>query len=344
MNPLSSPPCSIFPFGPLYTVPGSADAVLADLRGGNGEWARLFETGLLYYRGDWQAAADMARSLLQTDVSFEARLFVSHMLSLEALYLGDVQKWLLSRRLLAQTEASSECQRARVAFSLAALDNGIFVNTSFPPWFREGAFDPLPLADYPFARYIFVKMLYIEGAYDKLTAVISILISQSQAERALLSEVYLRIVAAMGFHCTGDEDQAEKHLRAALALALPDRLYAPFAEHRRNLGVGLDRLLREMDPEGLKKVVSLNAVIQEGWTTLYNSLYGKKLSNEMTIREYEVARLVLQGLTNKEIADRLGISINTVKLYLRVIFEKFGINRREDLSPYVWEEAPPYPE
>lgn len=345
MNQLSPIRCSIYSFGSVYTTPGSADAVLAALRAGSDkEAARLFNMSLLYYRGDWQASAEEARTLLQSEIGFEARLFASQALSLEAMYLGDDQKWLLSRQLLGQTPADDDGQRARIAFNLAAMDSSIYVKASFPPWFREGVFDSLPIEDYPFARYIYAKLLYMEGAYDKLTAVSGVLISQSKAENALLSEIYLRIVAAMGFHATGDEASVEKHLQAALKLALPDKLYAPFAENRRNLGAAVDRLMREADPEGFKIIAALNEIVLEGWTNLYNRLYGKKISNDMTPREYDVARLAFQGLTNKEIADRLGISTNTVKLYLRVVFEKLSINRREELTPYVWEEAAPLPE
>ena len=339
MSQLAPPISSIFPFGSVYTVPGSADAVLASLC--SEEEERLFALSLLYYRGDWQGAANAARAMLQTSVSFEARIFISHMLSLEALYMGDDQKWLLSRQLLAQTQTTTERQRAQVEFYVAAMDSGIYVRSGFPSWFLEGRFDLLPVADYPFARYMYAKLLYIETAYDKLAAVVGTLISQSKAEHALLSELYLHIVAAMGFHSLGDEGRVETHIREALALALPDKLYAPLAENRRNLGTGLERQLKDADPEGLKTVLSLTDVILDGWTKLYNRLYGKKISNEMTPREYDVARLVFQGLTNKEIADRLGISVNTVKLYLRVIFEKLGISRRDDLTPFIWEEASP---
>ncbi|WP_104180068.1 LuxR family transcriptional regulator [Arthrobacter sp. B0490] len=51
----------------------------------------------------------------------------------------------------------------------------------------------------------------------------------------------------------------------------------------------------------------------------------------LTPREVAVVTLVLQGLTNKDIADRHGTSIRTVEGHLYRIFMKFGISRREDL-------------
>ncbi len=52
----------------------------------------------------------------------------------------------------------------------------------------------------------------------------------------------------------------------------------------------------------------------------------KKLS--ISKREYEVLELIAQGLSNQEIADRLFISIPTVKTHSSKLFEKLDVKRR----------------
>ncbi len=52
----------------------------------------------------------------------------------------------------------------------------------------------------------------------------------------------------------------------------------------------------------------------------------------LTDREQEIVRWAIQGMTNKEIAARLGISDKTVKSHLGKIFGKLQISRRLQLA------------
>jgi len=45
-------------------------------------------------------------------------------------------------------------------------------------------------------------------------------------------------------------------------------------------------------------------------------------------RELEVIRLMAEGLSNQEIADRLFVSLNTIKTHCSRIFEKLDVRRR----------------
>lgn len=52
----------------------------------------------------------------------------------------------------------------------------------------------------------------------------------------------------------------------------------------------------------------------------------------MTTAELAVTRLVVEGLTNREVADRLFVSPHTVNSHLRHVFSKLGINSRVELA------------
>jgi DNA-binding CsgD family transcriptional regulator len=57
-------------------------------------------------------------------------------------------------------------------------------------------------------------------------------------------------------------------------------------------------------------------------------------------RQHEVAQLAASGRTNLEIADALGISINTVKLRLKQAFERLGVESRTELVTMFQRLAP----
>ena len=50
----------------------------------------------------------------------------------------------------------------------------------------------------------------------------------------------------------------------------------------------------------------------------------------LTNREREILALLADGLANKQIAARLGISTNTVKTHLELLFEKLGASTRAE--------------
>lgn len=75
--------------------------------------------------------------------------------------------------------------------------------------------------------------------------------------------------------------------------------------------------------------------------------------DRLTNKEVQVATLVWEGLTNREIAGLIGTTEQVVKNYLRNIFDKLGVWSRLELALYVashggaqwpgtlWQQATP---
>ena len=55
-------------------------------------------------------------------------------------------------------------------------------------------------------------------------------------------------------------------------------------------------------------------------------------------REEEVANLVAAGLTNRDVAERLGLTEHTVSNYLFRIYEKLGLSSRVELVLYILKQ------
>ena len=52
----------------------------------------------------------------------------------------------------------------------------------------------------------------------------------------------------------------------------------------------------------------------------------------LTPREQETVKLLLRGLTSKEIAGQMGISPNTVKAFVRLVMIKMGVSTRSGIA------------
>jgi DNA-binding CsgD family transcriptional regulator len=83
--------------------------------------------------------------------------------------------------------------------------------------------------------------------------------------------------------------------------------------------------------EGLDEDDLAADLVARGLSELYTADELLERWNSLSLREQQVVALVCVGLTNPQICDRLGLSLGTVKTYLRSALMKFGLNSRGDL-------------
>ena len=96
----------------------------------------------------------------------------------------------------------------------------------------------------------------------------------------------------------------------------------------------LGALLQQMQPDanhaqGLARVIDLAANHRTGAAKVNKVLLAAK--SGLTKREHEIATLVKSGLSNKEIAEELSISPETVKATIKNVFAKYGVHSRWEL-------------
>jgi two-component system, NarL family, response regulator YdfI len=100
-------------------------------------------------------------------------------------------------------------------------------------------------------------------------------------------------------------------------------------------------LSRESDPDDVISaiyaahdgLVLLSAPVAESWAEVYDDRpleVETELSEQITSRETEVLRMLAEGLVNKDIATRLGISEHTVKFHISSILDKLGASTRTE--------------
>jgi len=333
----------------IYHVPGTADAVAVSFSN-RPEAAQLFRAQLAFARGQIEQSSLLAQQLLEDECGHDLQIGAGLILANCAVTMGNASLWSKAKRAVVTAPCHSNRDRFAVDFWTAAVDSEIRETTSFPLWFSRGSFDVLPGDSFPSARFYYLRLLYLLGhehalghhgepdAQSKMrlfSCVAEPLIAQNRKEGAIVSEIYTRLICACSYHDLGNDAMATHHLDLAIELALPDKLYMPLAEYRRQLDFLMDERVAQQDPGAVAKIKSLNKQYLEGWTVLHNQERGRTVSNELTTREREVAKHAAFGLSNKEIADRLNISVNTVKQSLRTAMDKTGAMRRNDLKHYI---------
>jgi len=333
----------------LYHKPGTADAVAAELEK-MPMAAALFRSQLAYLRGDTDLCCTIVRDILQNECGHDLQIGCGLILANCALFTGDSDLWKEAKQYISSAPCHNDRDKYAVDFWLATAESELRETAKFPLWFTRGAFDVLPGDSFPGARVYYLRYLYLLGheyamghrgqpdAQSKMSVfscVAEPLIAQNHKEGALVSEIYTRLICACAYHDIGNDALAKHHLDLAIQLALPDRLLIPLAEYRRQLDFLMDERLNLVDPSMAVWVRNLNKTWLSGWTKLQSLERGKTISNTLTAREREVAKHAAFGLSNKEIAERLNISVNTVKQSLRNAMDKTGAMRRSELAYYI---------
>lgn len=127
-----------------------------------------------------------------------------------------------------------------------------------------------------------------------------------------------------------------------LPLFLADKIRASLVTHQNGSGVEFAKVYKsgnrryvcrafrlECEEHGNNKV--LTALLLERSLSGATALTENSNEYDLTQREREAVALLLQGLTSKEIAARMGISPNTVKAFLRLVMVKMDVSTRSGI-------------
>ena len=209
-----------------------------------------------------------------------------------------------------------------------------------PTWLATGDFSSsrIYFPAIAFANMVYGRTLLAKGEFLKLIGSVEEFLSISSAFPNLLSEIYTKIYASAANEQIGRSEEAERILIETLDLAMVDKLYMPFVENCDFLRPLLIKLKKSgIHQEGIEKVLELDETYQMGMRKIHKGHFSEE-KPKLTVRELEVAKLVIEGYSNKEIGEQLFISTNTVKTLLKSIFEKLGINSRaliaQNISQY----------
>ncbi len=166
---------------------------------------------------------------------------------------------------------------------------------------------------------------------DEAEALLAALAPAWQAQRLELLALHAVVAQERGVR-----EAALGFLAAALDLAAPEGAIGPL----RDAGPQLVSLLHEPQIQGgphpafVARLLTIWST-STGATSAHHPASRPRhaiapLVEPLTARETEVLGLIAEGLSNQAIADRLIISLSTVKWYTTTIYGKLGVDRRTE--------------
>ncbi|MEG0853129.1 MAG: LuxR C-terminal-related transcriptional regulator [Angelakisella sp.] len=182
----------------------------------------------------------------------------------------------------------------------------------------------------PFGQIVYAGYLIASEQYAKLIGVSELLIGRAEEQHLLLAKVYQLIYLSIALLRSNQREKAAKQLTTALELALPDKVYLPFAENAKLLGGFLDAVCIAQYGHTIEKIHRIAHRQNTGVEKINREILCR--DSGLTPREKEIALLAQNGKTNKEIGALLFVSPETVKMTLKKIFKKLGIHSRVQLE------------
>jgi LuxR family transcriptional regulator, maltose regulon positive regulatory protein len=154
------------------------------------------------------------------------------------------------------------------------------------------------------------------------------LLADAEAKARLSSVLEMLILRALVLRAQGERTEALTALQRALKQAAPEGYVRLFVDE----GAAMLALLREAQAHGIVQptIATLLSSFGESAprTPVLNASRSGEMVEPLTEREREVLGLLLEGASNREIARRLVLSINTVKRHIYNLCGKLGVQSR----------------
>jgi LuxR family maltose regulon positive regulatory protein len=181
-------------------------------------------------------------------------------------------------------------------------------------------------------EYVALAHIHIaQSKLDEADQLLQRLIAKATAAGRVYMLIEMRLLRILIFTLRADTAAALAELKLALALAEPGGFIMMFVSKGNHVA------------ELLKEILAVKKRDHDAAETGFSLSYAQKLGSAfkagrppimgdlldpISDRELEVLHLVAAGLSNKEIAAKLFISLNTVKTHTKNINSKLGVNRR----------------
>lgn len=352
----------------FYTAPGRGDQTALDLQealvyynrltdGHAGGADTLYRAELAYLRDEYDdaqrlayQAAHLAQVASQPTVSYGAALLLGRVAIIRQDMKGleDAVRFLENKAAAYPFMQGSEMNRHMLDITRCMLRSMMGEANRIPAWVQDGLQQPgnRGIASL-MTIYAYISLKISQKDFNNALGTLDAMLSQDKRISSLALEYYAKTAAAI---CNLELQRSSGALLAldrALEIAGPDSLTAIFVHYREQLkglmyssallqkhGTLIAKVMNAKKKKPLSGAASIAEELglrEKPSAKLPAALEGK-LPENLTEREREAALLAAQGFRNREIAERMFISEQTVKNHLRSVFEKLSIDRRTKLT------------
>jgi LuxR family maltose regulon positive regulatory protein len=214
-----------------------------------------------------------------------------------------------------------------------ALERGLSVDDELS-YLRE--FEHLTLARVLIAEY---HTTHVDRSILEAVGLLERLLKAAEEQRRTGSVIEILVVQALACQAQGNIAHALASLERALALAEPEgyvRVFVDEGEPMRLLTLDFSVwVAKQLLVEGHELIGYADKLLAAfARPTMMPQTTTRQpqptLIEPLSQRELDILRLIAQGLSNQEIADRLFLAVSTVKGHTRIIFDKLQVQRRTE--------------
>ena len=182
-------------------------------------------------------------------------------------------------------------------------------------------FEHLTLARVLIAQY---RNEYEENLIRDVIGLLDRLLKAAEEGRRMGSVIEILVLQALTYEVLGNLSKALISLERALALAEPEGYVRTFVSE----GAPMEVLLKKIKPDDTRLREYVGRLLGAFGEKESHPPRVQPLVEPLSEREIEVLQLIADGLTNPEIAARLFLSLNTVKVHTRNIYGKLDAHNR----------------
>jgi LuxR family maltose regulon positive regulatory protein len=176
-----------------------------------------------------------------------------------------------------------------------------------------------------------LELQLAQGASEAVLGQMDHLLKTARTQGRERDRIELLLVAADAQHRLGQSRMALRHLSMAVILAAPGKLIQPFQVHQSLLS----RLLVGADIQSLGLIQPLERAFFERLrapetapAAVPPAVAESGTVDVLTQRQIQLLSLLDEGLSNEQVADRLALSVPTVKWHLHNAYVKLGVRSR----------------